>query len=232
MAYAVLRGRLTDEELYNNNVNGSLSVFRTAGSLGIKKVINMSSASVYGAGEDIEENASLRPAAGFIYAQHKAKIEELCASRYSNVVHLRAHLIFGRHAQPFLRSMASAPVVIKPVDPQPLIQVVHEADVVQAILKSLLSPICSGAFNLAAPQKVSLLELVKYRRKRVIPVPLTLARSVARLTNRFGSKDELTWLEVLDTSLTMNCAKASAVLGWKPQFSAWQAREEMKTLSD
>lgn len=225
-AFAVMREGRSEAELHDNNVGGSLNVFRAAEAAGVPKVVNMSSVSVYGRGRGLEEGRRLRPSPLFTYARHKAEIEREAALLHPCVVHLRAHLIFGPNSQPFLRRMCQAAWCITTPAPRPLLQVVHEDDVAQAIVRCL-EPDASGAFNLAAPQEVALSQLVRHGRRFMVPVPLAWVRAVAALARRFGHRDEFTWLDVFDTTLTVNCRRAEQVLGWRPVHSAWQAREAM-----
>ncbi len=230
LGYAVMREKLSDAELHDNNVNGTLKTMEIAKNNGITKFINMSSVSVYGQGEGLTESAPLNPSAKFTYAQHKAEIETIAQQRYPNVVHIRSHLIFGANCQKFLRDMVNLPVYIKPPSPMPVLQVIHEADVANAILLCLKKDI-SGAFNVAAPEIVSIPDLVKYQRRRVVPIPLGVAKNLVSVGKFLGSKDEFTWLEVMDTTLTVSSDRAGKVLGWAAQYTAWDAVIEMQKAS-
>ena len=230
MGYAVMREQRSDSELHDNNVNGTLRVMEVAKTNGITKFINISSVSVYGCGERLIENSPLNPSAKFTYAQHKVEIEELSQRQHPNVIHVRSHLIFGRYCQKFLRDMVNSPVYIKPPSPMPVLQVVHESDVANAILLCLKKDV-SGAFNVAAPEVMSIPDLVKYQRRRVVPIPLGVAKNLVSVGKLLGSKDEFTWLEVMDTTLTVSCDRAAKVLGWSAQFSAWDAVIEMQKAS-
>lgn len=227
LGYAVMRGALSVAAQHRNNVDGTLHVFRVASMLGIEKIINMSSTSVYGEGVDLDERAPLAPARVFPYATQKAEIELACARDFPHVVHLRAHLIFGRNAQPFLIKMANAPVLVQPSRrPWPTMQVVHEHDVARAVCLALTRKV-RGAFNIAAPEVVTLPDLIRYPQRSVFPVPLRVVKSAMWALSLLGNRDETTWLEVIDTTLTVSCRRAAEELSWKPVFSAWGARAEM-----
>ncbi len=226
-AFAIMRRERSEAEQHDNNVAGSLNVFRAADAAGVPKVINMSSVSVYGCGKGIEESRRMRPSSLFTYACHKAEIERLAAQFHPQVVHLRAHLIFGPHAQPFLQRMSRSAFCITTPAPQPLLQVVHEDDVARAILCCLERDV-SGPFNLAAPQEVALSQLVRHGRRFMLPVPLSWVRAAVALARRFGNRDEYTWLDVFNTTLTVDCRRAGQLLGWHPAYSAWQACQAMR----
>jgi UDP-glucose 4-epimerase len=227
LAYAVIRGKLTDDALYENNVSGTLCVMNAAKCLDIQKFINISSVSVYGDGKMLEETDKLKPSNIFTYAQHKAEIESKSQTLYPNVIHLRSHLIFGKHAQPFLQEMVNSRICIKPSLPMPVLQIVHELDVAKAIIQCFDRDVC-GAFNLAAPEVMSIPDLVNHGRRRIIPVPLNMVKKLVSVAKLFGSRDEYNWLEVMDTSLTVSCKKAATQLNWRPTYTAWDALTEMQ----
>lgn len=146
LGFAIGRGEGTNEQMRDNNINGTMHVFAAARQAGIQKIINLSSVSVYGSGENIVESTALNPSSEFPYACHKAEIEHRCEKEYPEVVHLRSHFIFGPNAHPFLHALCNSRVYISLPRPVPRLQVVHEYDVAQAIIKVLELPV-AGAFN-------------------------------------------------------------------------------------
>jgi UDP-glucose 4-epimerase len=226
LAFAVTRGALTPSQMRDNNVDGSLRVLMAAHQAGIDRIVNLSSVSVYGSGEDLSEESPLNPAPNYPYACHKADIEER-TSQLKNIVHLRSHLIFGSHCQPFLRQALRHRAYIAPPPPIPVMQVVHEWDVASAVMLALRAP-AAGPYNLAASQIITLPELVRNGRKFLLPIPLSVARGVAAGIRRFTPGDmDLTWLDIMDTTLTVQCSRAQTLLGWAPRYSAWDARRAM-----
>jgi len=226
LAFGVMRGAMSDEELFDNNVRGTLNVFYNASRCGIEKIVNISSVSVYGSGLDLDESTPFNPAHAFAYAKHKAEIERVAAKRHPNIIHLRSHLVFGKHCHDFLKNMVNARLYIAPPAPHPVTQVIHEQDVARAIELALARDV-QGAFNLAAPQITSLPDLVRRGRRFICPLSLGVAKKAVAIAKLFGNRDEFTWLDVLGTSLTVRCDRANEYLGWYPQYSAWEAREEM-----
>ena len=220
--YAVMQGALSNAQLYANNVGGAVQVFKAARAVGAARVINLSSVSVYGGGEDLDESAPLKPSPVFTYARHKARIERLARADFPEVVHLRAHLIFGPHSQPFLRQMCRAGFCIVPPAPVARLQVVHEDDVADAVCRCLNRDV-RGAFNLAAREAVTLPALVRHGRRGVVPVPLAWAQRLVRVARWLGNRDEYTWLDVMDTTLTVQCGRAEQLLGWRASRTPWQA---------
>lgn len=230
-AYAVMQGELSNAQLYANNVGGALQVFKAARAVGAVHTINISSVSVYGSGEDLDENAPLKPSPLFTYARHKARIERLTRVDFPEVIHLRAHLIFGPHSQPFLRQMCQAWFCIMPPTPVARLQVVHEDDVADAVCRCLMSRDVQGTFNLAASEVVTLPALVRHGRRGVLPLPLAWVQRLVRVARLLGNRDEYTWLDVMGTTLTVQCRRAEEVLGWRANRTPWQAVDDIRGLA-
>lgn len=229
LAFAIAQGRMTVEEMEANNVGGTLNVFRAAEKAGIKRVINLSSVSVYGSGEHLTEDAPLAPSARFPYAQQKVAIETSVREGFAGMsfIHFRATFILGPRAAPMLRKMCTSRVYIVPPRPHPRIQVVHEEDVASAILSACSPSIGPGTFNLAAPQVVTFPQLVRDDRSLLLGIPISaleffVGRPPADGSPRTRPAD--TTLDILRTTLTVNCDRARRILGWTPKYSAWEAR--------
>lgn len=229
LAFAVTRGALTPSQMHNNNVEGSLRVLTAAHQAGIERIVNLSSVSVYGSGQNLSEKSPLNPSMNYPYACHKAEVEQRTC-QLKNVTHLRSHLIFGGHCQPFLRQALRYRIYIAPPSPIPVMQVVHEWDVATAVLLAVQAP-ASGPYNLAAPEVVTLPELIRNGRRFMLPIPLSAARGIAAGMRRFMRVDaDWTWLDIMDTTLTVQCSRAQSLLGWTPRYSAWDARAEMRNI--
>lgn len=230
LAFVVKRGQRSLEEMRDVNVRGSARVVDAVRDLNIPKFINTSSVSVYGAGEHLTEDAPMRPSPTFHYAQHKAELENYINQTLPSAVQLRLHLIIGQHAQDFLRDMFRSPFWLKfGKNKVPRQQVLHEDDAVSAMLLALRQAV-TGTFNLSAPEVIDLggsyiREGIKEGR-RIWPLPFWAVRFLVAIAKRIKPKDEFTWIEILDTSVTVNCSKAAAQLGWQPKKSAWQARKD------
>jgi UDP-glucose 4-epimerase len=162
--FAILQGRLSDAERYANNVDGTLHVFKAARAAGARRTINISSVSVYGAGEELNEDTPLNPSPLFSYACQKARIEQIAQANFPEVIHLRSHLIFGPNCQPLLRQFCCSRLCILPPKPWPRLQMVHEDDVVDAVLRCLDRPDIQGAFNLAASEEAVVVKQVVAKR--------------------------------------------------------------------
>lgn len=220
MAFVVLRGRMTEAEMFDINVRGSHALFHAARRAGMKRLIHLSSASVYGSGVHLSEHAPLAPLPHFLYAQHKAHLEQLLAIEFPEIVRLRPHVILGPHAQLLLKQLLNQPCYVRLPHPPPRLQCVHEDDVAQAILLCLDHDV-RGAFNLAVEDNFSFREAIKSRHRLSVPLPLSVARCALNLAWKYtGWGGEPAWLDGLTKTLLINCRRAHTELGWRSRYSA------------
>lgn len=223
MAFVVLRGRMDAREMESVNVDGGKSVFQAAAGAGVKRLIHLSSASVYGSGEHLTEASPYRPLPGFLYAHHKAALEQWLDRHHPSAVRLRPHIILGPHAQPLLKRLLRQPFFVALPDPQPLLQCIHEDDVATAILAALDSN-AAGPYNLAAPDPYSFKAIIQERAGWSVPVPLAVAKGLLKMIWRLtGAGGEPAWLSGIDKPLTLDCSRAAADLDWLPRFSSRQS---------
>lgn len=218
LAFVVLRGKMAAATMQDINVQGTRELFSAARQAGIARLVHLSSAAVYGHGENLHESAALNPLPGFLYGQHKAQVETWLANEFPGAVRLRPHIILGPHCQPLLLKLLRQPCYVSLAEPQPQLQCVHEDDVADAIIASLLLP-ANGAINLAAPGSYSIKQAITQAHVRALPVPFSAAKLALNLAwRRTGFGGEPAWLDGIRQSLTLDCSRAAQVLGWQPQY--------------
>lgn len=222
LAFVVLRGKTPLHVMRAINLDASQRLFDVAASTGMTRIIHLSSASVYGDGTNLNEQAPLRPIPGFLYAEHKAELERWLIAHHPHIVRLRPHIILGKHAQPLLVNLLRQPFYVKLPDPQPLLQCVHEDDVARAIGQALIHP-ASGAYNLAAPEPFSFRDAIIRRHRFAMPIPASVARFALKLSCKTtGIGGEAGWIDGVHNSLTLDCSKAKRELNWQAQISPWE----------
>lgn len=226
LAFALSQGKMTPNEMHENNVGGSLNVLNCARAAKVSRVINLSSVSVYGSGEDLDEDAPLAPSPNFPYAQQKAELEHIATTQFSDLetIHLRSTFILGPNAVRFIRSAVTSRICILPRPPYPRVQVIHEFDVASAIIAALNPRVAPGVFNLAARDAVTVPELVKNGRSFMIGIPIALLERISRRRENGPSRPIDTALELLRATLTVSCRRAQTLLGWTPRYGIWEAR--------
>jgi nucleoside-diphosphate-sugar epimerase len=220
LAFVVLRGRMSEAEMFDINVTGGHKLFHAARRKGIGRLVQLSSAAVYGEGVHLGEDAPFAPLPGFLYARHKAHLERLLEIEFPECVRLRPHVILGRNAQPLLKQLARLPCYVALPDPQPRLQCVHEDDVARAVLLALTREV-RGPFNLAVDDSFSYRDLIRSRHRFALPLPLGAARAGLDLAWRLrGWGGEPAWIEGLTRTLLLNCRRAGVELEWKSRYRA------------
>jgi UDP-glucose 4-epimerase len=156
---AAIVGPIPDEALMTRvNADGTRRVLEAAARAGVKRVIRLSSAAVYGAWENnpvpLTEDAVLRPNPGFLPAILDAECER-ALSEWANgnhervVARLRVAPVVGAGSHSVLASAATGrpPVALRiPTAP---VQVVHVDDVASALLIAVEQRL-SGVYNVSA----------------------------------------------------------------------------------
>lgn len=219
LAYVVLKGRQTASEMHAINVDASAVLLRAAADAGAQRIIHLSSAAVYGSGEQVAESHPFDPLPEFLYGRHKAELERALGDLAGELVVLRPHVILGAHAQPTLRQLLRLPVCLRLPDPQPRLQCIHEQDVAAAILAALRSG-SIGPFNLAHPETYSMQQLSRDLHRHTLTLPPVAAAIALRAVNRLtGWGGEPGWLTGLQRTLTLDCQRAQRLLGWSATVS-------------
>jgi len=140
------------------NVEGTRRVLDAAAAVGVRKVIRVSSAAVYGAWPNnsvpLTEDATLRPNPGFAPAVHAAEIERLLgdwreAHPAVTVTTLRSAPVLGAGAErlPSRLLLGRPPLRVRGAGPP--VQVVHVDDLVAALLLAVGDDL-PGTYNVAA----------------------------------------------------------------------------------
>ena len=140
------------------NVEGTRRVLEAAAAVGVRKVIRVSSAAVYGAWPNnpvpLTEDATLRPNPGFAPAVHAAEVERLLGDWHEEhpavtVTTLRSAPVLGAGAErlPSRLLLGRPPLRVRGAGPP--VQVVHVDDLVGALLLAVGDDL-PGTYNVAA----------------------------------------------------------------------------------
>jgi UDP-glucose 4-epimerase len=175
--------RESDEMRHSWNVVGFQHMLEYAAQYKVKKVVVLSSANVYGPRPDnpqfLTEDAPLLGAARFSAIRDLMEVDMLAQNflwRHPEIetVVLRPCNIVGRvrnAASNYLR--ADIPIMVLGYDP--MIQLVHERDVVRAILLAL-EPGKRGVYNIRGPGELPLSRAFDKVGKRPMSLPASVAR--------------------------------------------------------
>jgi len=225
------------------NVEGTLNAFRAAAAAGATRFVYASSIAAYGFHRDnpigMTEDWATRPADKLFYAQEKAELEHLLEQEAA--VHpgtalylLRPPIVLGPDAagakvslptvlEPLVRGMAAGlrrlpglPAVV----PDLPLQLIHQDDVASALLLCVLGAGAPGAYNIAADDVVTFVDIAREVGLRAFPVPAGpvagTARAIARLPFLPSAAQ---WVEAMSHPAIMDTSKAKDQLGWSPRFT-------------
>jgi UDP-glucose 4-epimerase len=222
--------RYSEEHTADNfdyNVMGAINVFGAAAKAGVRRLVVASSANVYGASADnpaaLAEEAPLRgsrdvPTIRFqieleqFYRQYRqtAPVTQLAVLRFAHVVGPTAEGPMARYlADPWTPVLLGA---------DPLLQFIHEDDVVEAFAKTLQSAV-DGPVNIAARPTVPLSSALALIGKLPVVVPRPLASWGQVLLAERGRKLSLP-LEALRYSSLVDTKRMEGDLDFVPARSA------------
>jgi len=225
--------RVSSGELHRWNVIGTSRLLDYCADYGVPKVVVLSSADVYGPSPEnqqfLTEDAPLMGAAHFpgirdlVSADMQAtsffwRSGERGAGGKIETVVLRPVHILGtvRNAPSNYLRLETVPVLM---GYDPMVQVVHERDVVRGVLLALQEGI-NGVFNLTGPGEVPLSVLLKELGKRTVPVPAPLLGAGLDL----AWKLRMTTFPAPEVALIRYVAmvdgtRAHNVMGFRPKYS-------------
>jgi len=228
------------------NIDGSRNVFRAAASAGVKRMIYASSVAAYGFYNDrplpLTEELPLRVNRNYFYTEEKVATEqilaEVAAGTGIEVYVFRPCVIAGEESlalvrdNPLMRMGERFPagllrglgrLGLRPLvfDAGVPMQLVHAQDVAEALTLAVIGTGSPGAYNLAAPEELSIAEVARELDWPVIRIPVAAARAVRRLaTLTPWTPPELQFYShLLSAPMTVSCDRAERDLGWKPRHS-------------
>jgi nucleoside-diphosphate-sugar epimerase len=246
LAFSVTGGA-SRETLRAVNVEGTLNAVRAAATAGVSRFVHASSVAAYGFHPDnplgMDESWPVRPADRLFYAREKAEIEQRLLEEDLaglQLYILRPSMVVGPHAVGAKTVLQALPVISRvtgdrgglPRLPVPLpvlvpalpLQVVHEDDVGQALLRCTVAAGPPGSYNIAADGVVTAAEIARLFGLLPIPVPSALSRPAARLAARLPLlPPALEWVEAAAHPAIMDTSRAKDALGWRPAFTGPEA---------
>ena len=226
------------------NVDGTLNAFRAAARAGAERFVYASSIAAYGFHRDnpvgMAEDWPVRPADRLFYAQEKAELEHLLAEEgeaHPEVATylLRPPIVLGPDA---LGAKGSVPAALEPLvrglvagwkrlpalptlAPDLPIQLIHQDDVAEALRLCVIGAGPPGAYNIAADDVVTGVDIARELGFRPVPFP---GRPVAAAARAFSQlpflPQQAQWVEAFSHPAVMDTTKARTDLGWTPQHSA------------
>lgn len=219
------------EGAFDFNVMGTMKAVGAAAESGVRQVVWPSSTMVYGAHPDnsafLKENTTLRGSRSRAANRYRLEIESflngfrrqapemaLAVLRFANVV--------GPTASSPMNQYLRQPVAPILLGFDPMMQLIHEEDVVEALAHAMLTG-ADGVFNVAADPPMPLTRILALAGKLPLPVPHPLAyRTRLRRLSPF-SPSYLRYRWIADVTAMRE------KLGFEPQYGAVEAVEAVAT---
>ncbi len=223
--------RQTSGEHHSWNLIGTQRVMGFAERYSVPKVVLLSSGDVYGPNSDnpafIAEDAPLMGAQRFSQIRDLISVDMFAQSFFWKVpeietVVLRPAQILGgvRNAMSkYLR--ASVVPVIMGFDP--MMQVLHEEDVIGAVVAAA-RPGVRGVYNVVGPEALPLRKLIEITGKRVVEVPYALAPGAVKRLYALRLTDiPAAELDYLRYAITLDGSRARSELGFSHRYGVQEA---------
>jgi UDP-glucose 4-epimerase len=231
------RPRATSAEHYSWNIGGTDRLLEYCLQYRVPKVVVLSSANVYGPRPDnaqfLSEDAPLLAAQAFPEMRDLVEIDHMASSFFwkardvETVILRPVHILGGVRNAPsnYLR----LPVIPTLLGFDPMVQIIHELDVAEAIVCAL-KPGVRGIFNLAGPGEVPLSVVLRELSKPTVPIPHPLAKPLWRAAWRLGMNsfpvDEFDFIRYV---CMVDGSRAARELGFRPRHSL---RETIRAVLD
>ena len=212
-----------------NNVVGTMHLFAAAQRADrVKKVVMKSSTAVYGSGPAepslVPEGHASRQVDLSGYGKDCADAETYARDfgrRRPDVdlVILRTQNVVGPTVRTSMTDYLSLPVVPTALGFDPRLQLLHEADAVEALVLTALGD-ARGIFNVAGEGIVFLSKAVRILDRVDVPVLLPMAQATAGLLRRLGVVDfPADQLKVIIYGRVVGIDRARSALGFDPQWT-------------
>ena len=236
-------GYAPSETIESVNVDGTLNAFDAAAAAGVHRFVFASSVAAYGFHRDnpagMTEDWPVRPARRLFYAQEKARLEHLLRARAARpgapaLYLLRPSIVLGPHVigakslpggplGASVRALAqwAGRIPFPVLAPELPVQLVHEADVGQALLLCVVAAGPPGAYNIAADGVVTPRTVARELGMLPLPVPTRLVQAAARAVAALPFLPPVAqWVETASHPPVMDTTRAKRELSWDPRFTA------------
>jgi UDP-glucose 4-epimerase len=214
------------EEHHTWNVGGLSRLLEYASRYKVRKFVLLSSANVYGPRPEnaqfLREDAPLLAGGAFSGMRDLVELDMLVQSFFwkypqiETVILRPTHILGTVHNAPsnYLR-LKVAPTLL---GFDPMLQTVHQDDVVRAI-QLALKPGVRGIFNMTGPQALTLSGILRKLGRAHFPVPYTVARfGVSRLWSLRMTSFPAPELDFVRYVCMVDAERARLVLGYEPAF--------------
>ena len=232
--------RETDKVHHDFNIMGTTKLLEYAQKYGVKKFIFLSSANVYGPkatnSHFLSEDTPLMGGAGFSAIRDLVALDMLVTSffwrapKLDIVIFRPAHILGNVRNAPsnYLRIQNRIPRIL---GFDPMIQTIHQSDLVDAMMSVFKKKGIKGVFNIASEGELPLSEIIKYLGKKELPLPEILFKLalkemwLAKVSSFPASElDHIKYVCMVDDS------RAKKEFGYKPKYNITDSLDSLNNL--
>ena len=217
-------------EFYTQNLLAFRRVVEFADQFKIPKIVLLSSANTYGPRAEnaqfLSESAPLLAGERFFEMHALVELDMYAQSLFWVLPHIELVILRPANVLGTVRNAPSNYLRLKMVPTllgfDPMIQTVHQDDVVQAIERAL-APGVRGVFNIAGPPPVALSRALQILRRKSVGVPYTVAKGgLASLFALKMSKFPAPEIDFIRYVCMVDDTLARQQLGYEPKFGLEQ----------
>lgn len=220
--------RMSEEEHHSFNVVGTMRLLEYCARYGVKKVVVLSSANVYGPSPDnsnfLTEDAPLMAASRFSGVRDLIEVDMLANSFFWKHPDIETVILRPVHiVGPTIKNAPSnylrlrRPWMIAGFDP--MVQLIHVEDAARAMVEAL-RPEPKGVYNVVGPGEVPLSSIHRELGHRAIPVPHPIARPLLGALFKYRLANfpppELDHIQFL---CNVDGGRWQRDVQWKPRYS-------------
>jgi UDP-glucose 4-epimerase len=219
---------------YEANVGGTTKVLQACARAGVRQVVFKSSTTVYGANPTnsafLPESHPLRGSRRYAYNRHLVEIEGFLATFSQQhpevgLAVLRFANIVGPTADTPMSRAVRSHWAVRPMGFDPLMQVIHEDDVVEALAFAVFNGV-QGVFNVAAEGLLPLNRIMAMT--RTLPVPILQRLAEWGVRRKEELRDHLPIeLDYLRYRWVADLTKMREEMGFSPRLAADEAVRAM-----
>ncbi len=222
---------------YYFNLESTSQLLRLAESLNLRKFVFLSTANLYGPSATtsgmLTEEAALHGSNRSPEVRDLVVLDMMMQSFFwkqpnTQTVILRPCHIVGPHLRNAPSRYLSLETIPTILGFDPILQLIHESDLIDAIILSLRSEV-RGIFNLAGLDQAPLSRIIKHLKRPSLPLPERLLKAFAAGTF-FSRRSTFPSSEVdhLKYSCLIETTRAAEELGFKPKWDLAHIIEEQK----
>lgn len=219
--------RASEEEHHSWNIGGTMKLLEYSQRYKVPKVVVLSSSNVYGPRPDnaqfLTEEAPLMGAQDFPEIRDLIEVDHLASSFFWKARDIETVILRPVHILGSVRNAPSnylrLPYVPTLLGFDPMVQVIHERDVVEAIMCALRKGI-RGIFNVTGPGELPLSTILRELGRPVLRFPHPVARPILKALWRVGATSfPVPELDFIRYVCMVDGARSRQELGFRPRFS-------------